>query len=214
MSTGRAEACQLTVPGDGSAALRLQARLFRGERGYGVVAPPHPLYGGTIDNAVVLRIVEGLARAKFGALTFNYRGVEQSEGKATDDLACAVADYTAAIERAVELVGAPVICAGYSFGAGTALLAARDDTRVSTLVLVSPPVGMLRGDDLRAFAGRVLCVIGDDDEYAPLAQLSAVLAARPDAILEVIRGADHFFHFGGLSEIAARISSHLPAVTS
>jgi hypothetical protein len=213
LTSARTEPCHVVVREGEGAPLRLQARCTRSAAGAqaAVVAPPHPLYGGTLDNPVVTNALQALARANHVTLAFNWRGVEQSEGRATEELAAAVADYRAALEHALTLGAAPAVCAGYSFGAGTALLAARDDARVSSLVLVAPPVGMLRAEDLVAFAGRVLVVVGDDDEYAPLSELQAILAARADLTLEVIRGADHFFHYGGLTEIEPRIAAFLAA---
>jgi hypothetical protein len=182
----------------------LRARRQSGERGAAVVAPPHPLYGGSFDNPVVLAIIDGLRRKGVGALAFNWRGVEGSEGEATDSLEAAVSDYLAAA-RALD-DQAPLYAAGYSFGAGTALLAARTEPRFDGLILLAPPVGLLRAEDLLAVSAPLLIVVGDDDDYAPLPQLQAVLAARPDAVLDVIAGADHFFDTGGLHAIAPRVA--------
>jgi uncharacterized protein len=204
--------CQAVVPeAQGSAALRLEARRLPAADGGGaVVAAPHPLYGGTFHNPVVISIADGLARAGISALTFNWRGTEGSEGSKTDSLEAAVADYSAAID-ALESSDArpPLYAAGYSFGAATALLAARADRRVAGVIMLAPPVGMLHEVDLKAAPDRLLVVVGSDDEYAPLAALEAKLAARSDVALEVISGADHFFHFGGLSEIAGHIAARI-----
>lgn len=194
-----------------AATLRLQARFAAGERGAAVVAPPHPLYGGTIDNPVVAACVRGLHHAGLATLAFNFRGVEGSEGQATEQLGAAVDDYHAALEHLTSQARGPYLAAGYSFGAGAALLAAGSDARVAGVVLLAPPVGMLRTEDLAAFAGPVLVVVGDDDEYAPLGQLQPLLAARPDCALELIKDTDHFFHFGGGSEIDKLVATHVGA---
>jgi alpha/beta superfamily hydrolase len=186
---------------------RLRARRQSGERGAAVVAPPHPLYGGSLDNPVVLAIIDGLRRAGVGTLAFNWRGVEGSEGEATDDLEAAVSDYLAAARVLDDQ--APLYAAGYSFGAGTALLSACAEPRFAGVIMLAPPVGMLRAEDLIAVRAPLLIVIGDDDDYAPLPQLHAKLAARPDAALEVIAGADHFFHAGGLPAIAGRVAAQV-----
>lgn len=185
----------------------LQARQLGGEHGAAVIAPPHPLYGGTLDNPVVLAIADGLRRAGTGALAFNWRGVEGSQGTATDDLEAAVDDYLAAA-RTLEGT-APIYAAGYSFGAGTALLAASSEPRFAGVILLAPPVGMISAAALTAVRAPLLIVVGDDDDYAPLPQLRAALVARPDAALEVIAGADHFFHFGGIQAIAARVAAEI-----
>lgn len=46
----------------------------------GVVAQPHPLYGGTMHSKVVFRASKTLVRHGLPALRFNFRGVGRSEG--------------------------------------------------------------------------------------------------------------------------------------
>jgi alpha/beta superfamily hydrolase len=203
-----AKACRVRVDSVRAGALDLEARFGEGARGGAVVAAPHPLYGGTLDNPVVLATADALRKNGMAALSFNYRGVERSEGTATDDLESAVEDYRAAFDALrARAPDGPYVAAGYSFGAGAALLMARDEPAVAGVVLVAPPVGMLRQDDLRAFAGRVLVVVGDDDEYAPLDELKDALAVRPDATLSVIVDEGHFFHFGGLAELGRQVAA-------
>ncbi len=212
------EPVAVTVPG--SPSLQLEARrvvaAHGGESAGAVIAPPHPLYGGTFHNPVVICIADGLARAGIVPWAFNWRGTEGSEGSKTDSLEAAVADYLAAVSAladfgALAISGAqpPLYAAGYSFGAATALLAARQDPRIEGVILLAPPAGMLQSADLEAAPSRLLVIVGDDDEYAPIAAIEAKLAARTDAVLDVIPGADHFFHFGGMQDIAGRVAAHV-----
>ena len=63
---------------------RLGAELHRapGEPWFrAVVAHPHPLYGGTMDNGVVRLTVRALVAAGGEALRFNFRGVGGSDGE-------------------------------------------------------------------------------------------------------------------------------------
>jgi alpha/beta superfamily hydrolase len=205
------ESCQVVVPATSErSALKLEARRLRAAASSkAVIASPHPLYGGTFHNPVVIGIAEGLSRAGIAPLAFNWRGTEGSEGSKTDSLEAAVSDYLAAVHGLPPTEGVRLYAAGYSFGAATALLAAREDPRIDGVIMLAPPVGMLRVEDIDAAPGHLLVVVGGDDEFAPRAALEEKLAGRPDATLEVIPGADHFFHFGGLSEIAGRVASHV-----
>jgi uncharacterized protein len=208
------QSCRVQVPAaegepQGTAAVVLEARYVPGSAGAAVVAPPHPLYGGTIDNPVVAATLAGFQEASLATLAFNYRGVERSDGVASDSIEAAVGDYSAALVELASRTPGPYFAAGYSFGAGSALLAVRDDPRVAGLVLVAPPVGMLHAEDLRVFQGAVLVVVGDADDYAPLGELTEILKARPSAKLVVLPGADHFFHFGGLAEISQLVATHV-----
>lgn len=198
---------QLKVEVEG---LALEARLHkaRGEGG-AVVAPPHPLYGGSMTNPVVEITVEALLKMGVSALAFNFRGTEASEGVATESLEASTADYGAMLTTLRAEVSGPIIAAGYSFGAGTALLSVRDEPAVLGLILVAPPLGMLRGEDLAAFNGKVLLVVGDDDDYSPLPELRELLAAAPNVKLAVLPGVDHFFHFGGLPALFTLLKDEL-----
>jgi alpha/beta superfamily hydrolase len=208
------EPWQVVVPATPErSAMRLEARrLPAAGGGTAVIAPPHPLYGGTFHNPVVVDIAEGLARIGISGVAFNWRGTEGSEGSKTDSLESAVSDYLAAFQTLAdeaESTGARLFAAGYSFGAATALLAAREDKRIEGVIMLAPPVGMLQSADLEAAPGHLLVVVGSDDEFAPLPVLEEKLSVRRDATLEVVPGADHFFHFGGLSEIAGRVAGHV-----
>jgi alpha/beta superfamily hydrolase len=145
-------------------------------------------------------------------LAFIFRGVEGSDGHATDNLDAAVADYAAACARlASSSSGTRYIASGYSFGAATALLHALEDPRVCGLTLVAPPLGMLRAEDLAACKVPVVIILGDDDEYTSVAELTAIVETQATVKLEVIAGADHFFHFGGLTEIDKLVTKHVAA---
>ncbi|HTU60895.1 MAG TPA: hypothetical protein VMF89_20725, partial [Polyangiales bacterium] len=66
-----------------------------------------------------------------------------------------------------------------------------------------------RSEDLAAFAGNIVLVVGDDDEYSPLPELRALLSEAPKVKLEVLPGVDHFFHFGGLPALFALVKEQV-----
>lgn len=157
--------------------------------GIALVAHPHPLFGGTLDN----KVVQTLARAfvDLGWLVYRpgFRGVGGTEGVhdhgngELDDLAAVL---TSAISVHGEL---PIALAGFSFGAALQVkLAAR--VRPARLVLVG--VAVTHAELPAAPAGTVV-IHGENDDTVPL---SAVLDwARPqDLPVIVLPGADHFFH--------------------
>src|SRR3954471_11036729 len=49
-------------------------------RGTAVIAHPHPLFGGTMDNKVVQTLARAFVQCGWTALRFNFRGVGASEG--------------------------------------------------------------------------------------------------------------------------------------
>jgi alpha/beta superfamily hydrolase len=167
-----------------------------------VVAPPHPEYGGSLENPVVNEIAYGLYQCGISSLRFNWSGVGASQGQVSADPAEAEADYSAALEQVAQTVSGPVVGAGYSFGAAAALRCALADPRVQGLLLVAPPVTMIGSLDLSKFEHPLYVIVGSEDAYAPVDQLSEQIGEAPRAHLEVILRADHFFASGGLGELA------------
>jgi len=206
--TGIGESCAIATTGP-----RLDGRFTPGtSAGAGaVVAPPHPLYGGTMSNPVVVAAAAGFTEVGVATLAFNYRGTETSEGSPSDDPAAAEDDYSGALEALASRVPGPYLAAGYSFGARTALGVAARDPRVRGAVLIAPPVDLVDAGDLATFTGPLLVVVGDRDAFAPLDRLRAWLAARPDAVLEIIPGADHFFGSAGAGAVTALVAGRVPS---
>jgi alpha/beta superfamily hydrolase len=195
----------IQVPGE---EMVLEGVWQAGEGLGGVVAPPHPEYGGSLANPVVNELAYGLHRAGRPSLRFNWRGVDGSQGTRTGDFDVAVADYGAAVAHLIDTVGAPLVGCGYSFGAATAVRAAlATPQHFSVLVLVAPPVGMLQGLPLRDLPVPLHMIAGREDSFAPSDGLEALADAHGDAHLELLPRVDHFFASGGLAEIAQFVQS-------
>jgi hypothetical protein len=168
-----------------------------------VVASPHPLYGGRSDNPVVLALARALGECGYAPLRFNWRGVGSSSGKPSGRLEDAIEDYRSALAASrrgqgdgggEQSTGARVLAAGYSFGAVAALaLALEDELAVERLVLVAPPVSMLRALDLAALERDVHVIVGGCDSLARTDELAEVVANAAHARFDVIPDADHFF---------------------
>ncbi len=161
-----------------------------------VIAPPHPLMGGSMDNPVVSEIGFACAKAGLASLRFNWRGVGASAGRASGDPQDALVDYCAALDDLEQTVPPPLIAAGYSFGAAAAI-AASDRTSVRSLVLVAPPPSMLdRATALVGFEREVFIAVGDRDPYADHLELAALADQVPKGHFELIPDCDHFFMTG------------------
>ena len=172
---GRLE-CALDAPGGGLAGIAL-------------IAHPHPLFGGTLDNKVVQTLARALLEQGYLALRPNFRGVGASEGT-YDEGRGEVEDLAAVLEWAQrEHGGLSLALAGFSFGAA---MQARFAQRVAPrrMLLVGVAVGNF---EVPAVPAGTLLIHGERDETVPLA---AVLDwARPQELpVLVVPGADHFFH--------------------
>ncbi|MDO5056110.1 MAG: alpha/beta hydrolase [Lautropia sp.] len=192
--------CALDVP----AAPRLLA----------LVAHPHPLHGGTMNNKVAQTIARALLQ--IGAVCWrpNFRGVGESAGTfdhglgETDDLEAVLRfalahDSAAALPRPV-----PLVLAGFSFGTfvQSRLLQRLDAYPVSRqpMVLVGPAVKRF---DVQAVPADTLVVHGEEDEVVALQDVFDW--ARPQNLpLVVMPGASHFFH-GRLPDLKTLILRHM-----
>jgi alpha/beta superfamily hydrolase len=200
------EALAVHVP-DGPA---LEARLgpAANPRGGFVICHPHPLYGGDMDNPVVIRAAEVAQAAGYATLRFNFRGAGGSEGT-HDKGRGEQEDVTAAIKAlATHLpTGSRVGVMGYSFGAAMAARATRPGVPEAPLGLIAPPLGMYDLDFLQASPGALLLLAGTADSYCPVEALHR-LAALTSGEERIIEGADHFF-FGKLYPLGEAIGAWL-----
>ncbi len=187
----------IALPGAEGAALEgiFVASVEDAVRG-ALVAAPHPLYGGSMDSPVVNEVAHACARLGRASLRFNWRGVGASAGAPSGESADADADVDAALAHLAETVPGPLAACGYSFGAAAVLRAVARHPRIDRLVLVAPPPALV-GVEGFARAGRpLLVVVGEADRMAPPVELRRALSDVPDATLEVIPHADHFFAAG------------------
>jgi hypothetical protein len=154
-------------------------------KGVALIAHPHPLFGGTLDNKVVQTLARAFVELGYEAWRPNFRGVGETEG--THDEGRGELEDLAAI--VAHLNPSPLALAGFSFGAGVQVMLAQR-VRAERLVLVGVAVTRF---ELPPVQPGTLVIHGEQDETVPLA---AVLDwARPqEQPVVVVPGADHYFH--------------------
>jgi hypothetical protein len=191
-----AEVADTVVTPDGLALAARTSRPLQASGGV-VLCHPHPLYGGDMDNPVVVRGAEVCADLGLATLRFNFRGVGESEGTHGNGVG-ERADAEAALAHLGATLAGPARLGllGYSFGAGVAARVAAAGSGLAALCLIAPPLalpGYARPSELKTFTGPVLVVGGSRDQYCPPAALTALTVDLPAARVRVIEGADHFF---------------------
>lgn len=170
------------------------AELYTAPRGIALVAHPHPLYGGTMDNKVAHALARTFVGIGYVAVRFNFRGVGASEGVhdngigETDDMQLM---YQYMVDKFPAM---PVALAGFSFGTFVqsqfAQRLAAAGTPAERLVLVGAAAGKWAMADVPA---DTILIHGETDDTIPL--VDVIDWARPQDIpVIVIPGADHFFH--------------------
>jgi alpha/beta superfamily hydrolase len=197
---------------DGPAG-RLEARIEDPAAGstpgkVGVVCHPHPIYGGTMQNKVVHTLARAMQELGVPTVRFNFRGVGGSDG-AYDGGAGELDDALAVCAWARRRWQCETLwLAGFSFGSAVALQAA-PVVQPRALVTVAPPVGRIIVTPLERPACPWLVVQGDHDELVDVAQVRRwVVNFVPPPRLDVLEGAEHFFH-GRLGELRAAVIDFL-----
>jgi hypothetical protein len=165
------------------------------ERG-AVIAPPHPLYGGSMESPVVAEVAFACHAEGIATLRFNWRGVGASAGELSGEEAVADADYAAALAHLADTVPGALLACGYSFGSAAAVRAAERSPRVRRLLLVAPPPSLISPKRIAALRARTLVVAGDHDRFVPLDALRDGLAGAANVSLRILPGVDHFFGTG------------------
>ncbi|MDB5871398.1 MAG: hypothetical protein JWQ07_840 [Ramlibacter sp.] len=176
--------------------------------GTAVIAHPHPLFAGTMENKVVQTMARAFVQSGWAALRFNFRGVGASEGE-HDDGRGETDDMLALI--AAQAADGPLALAGFSFGSfvATRVVQALWSSRaVEKIVLVGTAASRFEVPALPQDAHDMTLVIhAEEDDTVPLA---AVLDwARPQSLpVTVVPGGSHFFH-GQLPLLKSLVLRHL-----
>jgi len=170
-----------------------------------VITHPHPLYGGSMHNNVVMTITRAYQRVGCTTLRFNFRGVGASRGSYGDGVG-EQQDVRSAIAYLAELGIGRIDLAGYSFGAWVnAHLNCRKEG-IARMVMIAPPVAFIGFESVSGIECLKLIVTGSQDDIAPPDLIKQSYPQwNPQAHFEVITGADHFYggYTGVLEELLA-----------
>ena len=181
-------------------------------RGVAVIAHPHPLFQGTMDNKVVQTLARAYVQCGWTAVRFNFRGVGSSAGE-YDHGNGETQDLLQVIEQ-VASQGQPLAMAGFSFGSfvtARALEALAPVRQPHNVVLVGPATSRFELPPVPAdLHARTLVVHGETDDVVPL---SATMDwARPQSMpVTVVPGVGHFFH-GQLPLLKQLVVRHISSV--
>ena len=173
-------------------------------RGLALIAHPHPLHGGSLENKVVTTISKILHDLGYVAVRPNFRGVGSSEGE-YDHGEGEVADMLAVLAfvraRYPDLA---LILAGFSFGA---VIQSRvnETAQAEHLLLIGPALNLFQMGSAPANA---LVIHGEKDAIVPVDQVRS-WTTQHGVTLAVVRDADHFFH-KKLSELKQHILQLCP----
>ncbi len=178
-------------------------------RGTAVIAHPHPLFGGTMENKVVQTLARAFVQSGWQAVRFNFRGVGASQGT-YDEGRGELQDLLAVVAQRAT---GDLALAGFSFGAfvtSQAVAQLATQRSLSSLVLIGTAASRFAvaaiPEDLHP---STLVVHGEQDDTVPLTDV--MNWARPQKLpVTVIPGVEHFFH-GQLPLLRSLVARHLAA---
>lgn len=176
--------------------------------GCAVVCHPHPLHGGTMQNKVVHTLARSFIGQEFAALRFNFRGVSESDGE-FDEGRGELEDIFAAMDWfAKNDPDLPLWLSGFSFGAAMAVHAAAGRAPAG-LVSIAPAVSQSAGNPGSQPDCPWLILQGDQDELVNVDETIAwVNDLNPGPELQILEGAEHFFH-GKLISLREAVESFI-----
>jgi len=165
-------------------------------RGIALVAHPHPLFGGSMDNKVAQTLARTLVQLGYTTYRSNFRGVGATEGThdngigEQDDLLALLAHMRAQPGQA----DVPLVLAGFSFGTFVLSHVAKRHTEAGGAIERMVFVGTAASRwDVAPVPENTLVVHGELDDTVPI--LSVYEWARPQELpVVVIPGAEHFLH--------------------
>ena len=160
-----------------------------------LIAHPHPLYGGTMDNKVAQTLARSLTELGYISVRSNFRGVGQTEG-VHDEGVGESEDLLAVLAWAQNEFAArgDVVLAGFSFGTFVnSIIAPRltaQGQTVARMVMVGTAAGKWA---VQTVPEDSIVIHGELDETIPLHDVLR-WAEPQDLPVTVVAGADHFFH--------------------
>jgi alpha/beta superfamily hydrolase len=180
-------------------------------RGLALVAHPHPLMGGTMDNKVAQTMARAFNQLGYVSVRPNFRGVGATAGVhdhgagEMEDLfyitnwmrtpsSWAATEATAQQAWIANANTLPLVVSGFSFGSfvGTHLVQKLSELGrpAERLVMVGSAAGKW---ELAPVPADTMLIHGEVDETIPL--IDVFDWARPQELtVQVVPGADHFFH--------------------
>ena len=198
---------KITLQGEVGSVEALRDEPAGASRGVAVIAHPHPLFGGTMDNKVVQTLARAFVQCGWTVVRFNFRGVGASQGE--HDAGVGEAQDMLRVIEQVAPHGTLAV-AGFSFGSYVTshVLAQLQGRDIDKVVFVGTAAQRFTVAPIAPeLHDKTLVVHGEADDTVSLA--SVMDWARPQTLpVTVVPGGGHFFH-GQLPLLKNLVVRHL-----
>ena len=190
---------EIFIPGP---AGRLEAKYFKSKKNTSPIAlvlHPHPQYGGTMNNKVVVDIFQTFVDNDFSVCRVNFRGVGKSDGE-FDNGQGELADAAAALDwlERENFDNSQCWVSGFSFGSLIAMQLLMRRPEINRFIAISPQPNVYDFSFLSPCPTSGLVIYGKKDELVPteyIKELDKRLSAQKGIKVEFneINEANHFF---------------------
>lgn len=202
---------KVTIKNMGSLEACLELPQFSGPHPGVVICHPHPLYGGDMENGVVVALSRAITARGMAALRFNFRGVGESLGTFAEG----VGEVEDALRAVLFLSGRDEVdpdrigIAGYSFGGMVAMGSGDRSSLVKAIAAVSP---IMTAGALEGCLKPKYIISGAEDSVISAQSIyeGAEIMSGPKRI-ELIDGADHFW-WGQSEMVSNRVAGFFAEV--
>ena len=181
---------------------RLEAKYYKNEKKgspVAIVLHPHPQYGGTMNNKVVVDTFQTFMNNDFSVCRFNFRGVGKSDGE-FDNGQGELADAAAALDwlEKENFDNSQCWITGFSFGSLIAMQLLMRRPEINRFVAISPQPNVYDFSFLTPCPTSGIIISGKKDELVPfesINELNKRLSAQKGIKVEfdIISDANHFF---------------------
>jgi len=180
-----------------------------------IVLPPHPQFGGTMNNLVVYNLHYALHNMGFNVLRFNFRGVGRSQGEYDQGIG-ELSDAASALDYLQSMNQNAKHCwvAGFSFGAwiGMQLLMRRPE--ITGFISVSPPANMYDFSFLAPCPASGLVINGTSDRVAPPRDTHVLVEKLQEqkgitVTHAEVDGAGHFFEDPHMEKMIGTVTDYV-----
>jgi len=190
---------EIFIPGP---AGRLEAKYYKSKKATSPIAlvlHPHPQYGGTMNNKVVVDTFNVFLENNFSVCRVNFRGVGKSDG-GFDNGQGELADAAAALDwlEKENFDNSQCWIAGFSFGTLIAMQLLMRRPEINRFVAISPQPNVYDFSFLSPCPTSGIVIYGKKDELVPvdnINDLNKKLSSQKGIKVEFqsIQDANHFF---------------------
>ena len=205
---------EIFIPGPSG---RIQAKYYKSTQpgaSVALVLPPHPQYGGTMNNRIVYETYNSFYKNKFSVIRINLRGVEKSDG-IFDNGQGELSDAAAALDWIEKENPGYTQCwvSGFSFGALICMQLIMRRPEVNKFIAISPQPNVYDFTFLAPCPISGLVLSGKNDE---LVQADSILNLKKrlnmqkniEVKFDLISNANHFYK-SKEKELASSIDSYI-----